>query len=285
MSNGVKLPKPLVRLMYILRRRPKDREDFLSFFRDMPEDKKEWLYDLREMLDVVPTGEDEWKAEREDRVYDYLLTTFREGKPINKDEAELLVRCHAMMPFPFSSKEGRLEYIEYPPSVIQAYLNSSGFEARRKALTLYALCSFEGFEKIKATAEISPSHFDALHDAAILATYPDRQFALQFFPTTDHLRLWKYNVDRGRTTCQTGSKPGPNKFQNLARNVFFYLIVEDLSSCGLWKSVNDEADMTAFSVVAEVVYGKKGSRNTIKSGYDVVKKMRSERREGAEAKL
>ena len=284
MLDSAEMPKSLVTILNALRRKPEDRKDFLYCFRTWSPSWGEWMYDLRELLSEVETPRGAREADEHDQVYDDLFLELQARKPISKSEAELLVRCHPMMPFPFIQKETRWEYVEYPPSVIQAYLdNNSGFETLRKGLALCVLCSVEWFEKAKVLAETSPRHFDALHDAAILATYPDRQFALRLFPTADHLRIWKYNVDKGRITRPTNRKPGRDKLQNVGRNAFFYLAVEDLRSCGLWKSVNDEADTTALSVVAEVVYGKRGSKNTVNSGYRRIKDVPS--RNGVHALL
>ena len=273
MLDSVEMPRLLRTALNALWRTPKDREVFLYCSRPTTQGEREWLYDLRELLSVVETPRKAREAEEHDRTYYDLFTRLRARKPIGKGVAELLVRCHPMMPFPLIQKEGRCEYVEYPPSVIQAYLNRSGFETLRKGLALCALCSVEWFEKTTVVAETSPWHFDALHDAAILATYPNRQLALRLFTTTDHLRIWKYHVDKGLITRPTRHKPGRDKLQNMGRNMFFYLAVEDLRSCGLWKTVNAEAGTTAFSVVAEVVYGENGSSNTVKSGYKVAKDM------------
>ena len=271
MLDSVEIPKFLVTALNALRRMPEDREDFLYRFRTMPQDEREWVYDLRELLSEVETPMGAREADEHDGIYYDLFLELQARKPISKGEAERLVRYHPMMPFPFIKKEGRLEYVEYPPSVIQAYLDRSGFETLRKGLALCALCSVEWFEEAKVLAKTSPWRFDALHDAAILASYPDRQFALRLFPTANHLRIWKYNVDKGRIMRPTRSKPGRDKLQNVGRNAFFYLVVEDLRSCGLWKSVDNDVEPTAFSVVAEVVYDKKGSKNTVKSGYNLIK--------------
>ena len=236
-----------------------DRE--LQRIRQLPAEQRAWMLDLLDPLDAVMTPWREQEEQERDRAYDVLCRQLKQvveelGQPIRADHAEWLVRWHPAMPSPFSGPPFRTTstLIKHPPAVIQQHFDGAFREIARKTFTVLALRSSEWFEKIAARASTNPLAFDALQEAAIFTNFPQPSF-FRSFPTIERLRRWKYAVDRKRITPPPRPR-GPDPFQNLTRNLFFWDSVETLMTYGLPKLRNEatEGVMSACDVVAQV-YG------------------------------
>ena len=245
--------------------------------RALPAHQRAFLRDeLDLLLDVVQTRWLEKEGKRRDRAYDYLYAKFKtaaeeSGQPISADNAEWLVRWHPAMPSPFAGLESRATFrlVTHPPDAIRQHFDGAFGELVRKTFTVLALDSVEWFEKLAARASTSPRCFDALHDAAILASSPDRVM-FRSVPAEERLRRWKYAVDTKRIPRPSRPK-GPGQFKHFTRDFFFYDIVEDLMACGLSKLKNEATDgvTSACDVVARVCGV---SVSTVRTGFDKVKK-------------
>ena len=244
---------------------------------DLPAHQRAFLLDEIDLLDgVVKTRWVEKEEKRRSRAYDVLYTQLKEvaeesGQPISADPAEWLVRWHPAMPSPFSEPPFRATstLVKHPPAEIQQHFDGAFSELVRKTFTVLALDHIEWFEKLAARAPTNPRCFDALHDAAMLVSSPDR-FFFRSVPAEEYLRRWKYAVDTKRITRPSGPK-GPDRFKHVARDLFFCEIVEDLMACGLSKLKNEATDgvTSACDVVAQV-YGV--SSSTVRTVFDKVTK-------------
>ncbi len=162
---------------------------------DLPAHQREFLLDEIDLLDdVVQTPWVEKEEERRNRAYDHLYTKFKKaadesGQPVSADNAEWLVRCHPSMPSPFFGRASRATFtlVKHPPDEIQQHFDGAFGELVQKTFTVLALRSIEWFEKIEARAPTSPRCFDALHDAAMLASSPDRVI-FRSVPAEERLR-------------------------------------------------------------------------------------------------
>lgn len=244
---------------------------------DLPAHQREFLLDEIDLLDdVVQTPWVEKEKERRNRAYDRLYTKFKKaadesGQPISADNAEWLVRCHPSMPSPFFGRASRATFtlVKHPPDEIQQHFDGAFGELVQKTFTVLALRSIEWFEKIEARAPTSPRCFDALHDAAMLASSPDRVI-FRSVPAEERLRRWQYAVDTKRITRPSRPK-GPDRFKNIARDLFFRDIVKDLIACGLSKLKNEATD--GVTSACDVVAGVCGvSSSTVRTVFDKGKK-------------
>jgi len=238
-------------------------EGWQSKVRNMTAHQRAFLpNEINLLRGVLRTPRREKEQERLDRAYDHLYTKFKtaaeeRGQPISADEAEWLVRCHPAMPYPFPhplpASRAAFTLIKHPPAVIQQhFFESTPDTLLRKTFTVHALDSVTFFEKLAARAPTDLRCFDALHDAALLVSSPDRVI---FRPvrTEERLRRWKYAFDTKRITRPPRPK-GPGRFKNSTRDRFFCQIVEDLVACGLSKLRNEATDgvTSACDVVARV---------------------------------